>query len=203
MIFVTRGASADFHHKKEEQQASSSTHPLPTPLFSIEECNAAIDHAEAYFRNQANGTWTTLPSGQYDVAGFWIKDIPQVHEWFNNMLKTKLFPLLVQQFPYFVESVDDLVVDNAYLFKYTPETGLRTGVHTDSGCLSFTIALNSPEDYTGGGTWFEHLANNVNNNGDVVVEDSSKIEMGQAHVTMWTGCHQGDTIHYWWILYAP
>lgn len=125
-----------------------------TPLFSAEECRDVVAKAEAHF---AGGPWSRLPSGQYDVAGFWIRDVPAVHEWFNQMLQERLFPLLVKKFPHFVPDIEDLCVDNAYVFKYTPETGRRTDVHTDSGCLSFTISLNGNDEYSGGGTWFEGL----------------------------------------------
>jgi hypothetical protein len=52
-IKVTRGASV--------QEGDDST-----PLFSPEECQQVIDAAEAHFEGES---WTTLPSGQYDVAG--------------------------------------------------------------------------------------------------------------------------------------
>ena len=146
---------------------------LNTPLFTVDECNDLIQKAESHF---GNGPWTTLPSGQYNVAGFWIHGVPAVHQWFNDNLKQKLFPLLLRAFPTFLESIDTLCVDNAYLFKYTPETGRRTGVHTDSGCLSFTIALNSNNDYKGGGTWIEGLST-----------EGGKIEMNQGHVTVRPG----------------
>lgn len=37
-----------------------------TPLFTPDECQEVIDAAEAHFEGQS---WTTLPSGQYDVSG--------------------------------------------------------------------------------------------------------------------------------------
>jgi len=37
-----------------------------TPLFTRQECQEVIDAAEAHFEGKS---WTTLPSGQYDVAG--------------------------------------------------------------------------------------------------------------------------------------
>ncbi|KAL3928597.1 MAG: hypothetical protein SGBAC_012580 [Bacillariaceae sp.] len=125
-----------------------------TPLFSAQECQDVVAKAEAHFGDEP---WSRLPSGQYDVSGFWIRDVPAVHEWFNKMLQERLFPLLVKKFPHFVPDMENLCVDNAYVFKYTPETGRRTDVHTDSGCLSFTISLNQNDEYQGGGTWFEGL----------------------------------------------
>ena len=129
-----------------------------TPLFSAEECHDVINRANQHFQTHNEGEWSTIPSGRYDVGGFWIYSIPSVQEWFNNMVKNRLFPLLKEKFPHFVDSLDDLVVDNAYVFKYTSETGRRTDIHTDSGCLSFTICLNggpeSETDFGGGGTWF-------------------------------------------------
>lgn len=158
----------DFSH---DFDVSNMIYVTQTPLFTKDECNRLVQLAETHF----HGEWTTLPSGRYDVAGFWINSVPAVHEWFNEMLRRRLFPLLQKQFPEFC-TLQDLVVDNAYLFKYTTETGRRTDVHTDSGCLSFTIALNGPEGYKGGGTWFQGLKN-----------DNPVIEMAQGHVTVRPG----------------
>jgi len=130
------------------------THP-DTPLFSEEECNDVVAMAESYF--QSLDEPARLPSGQYYIQGFWIKDVPAVREWFVERCRTRMFPLLKKQFPDFVEDIADLVVDNAYLFKYKPEPGLRTEIHTDGGCLSFTFALNPRSDYEGGGTFVEGL----------------------------------------------
>ena len=162
---------------------------LDTPLFSKEECIEVIQMAEDHFDHQS---WTTLSSGQYDVAGFWIRDVPTVHKWFQRMVQERLFPLLQQTFPQFVEHVNDLVVDNAYLFKYTPETGRKTGVHTDSGCLSFTIALNGKDEYAGGGTWFEGLQSRSNGK----TQKTNVIEMNVGQCTIRPGGvrHSGNAV---------
>lgn len=143
-----------------------------TPLLSKEECNEVIQLAQKHFDETRNGIWDLQTSGQYQVAGFYIRQIPAVQQWFLHKLKTKLFPLLAQTFPDMVESPDDLCVDNSYIFRYTPETGRRTDVHTDSGCLSFTIALNDRSEYQGGGTWFDGYG---------------VVEMGVGHVTVRPG----------------
>lgn len=95
------------------------------------------------------------------------------------MLRTRLYPCLQKLFPHAAGDGSKLRVQSAYLFKYTAETGAATDVHVDSGLLSFTIALNEPEAYDGGGTWFESV--------------DKLVEMPQGHVTFRPGHvrHQG------------
>ena len=179
-IFVTKGAGAGGDGDDEEN----------VPLFTHQECRKVIEHANDYFQKTNGGEWTVLQSGRFPVCGFWIKEIPAVHAWFNSMLEERLFPALIRHFPEFCHSITDLVCDNAYLFKYTPETGERTDVHTDSGCLSFTISLNPKEDYEGGGTWFDSLKLK---SGSV---DGGIINMDVGHVTFRPGGlrHRGDSV---------
>lgn len=149
------------------------------PLLSRDECAAVVQAAEEYFATTAGGVWPRQRSGQYEVAGFYLHQVPAVRSWFQTVVRTKVFPLLAQTFPDFCPSPTDLCVDQAYMFKYTPATGRRTDVHTDSGCLSFTMALNPKAEYEGGGTWFQGLqnSNNENNKGGVI-----EMDMGQVTV---------------------
>jgi tetratricopeptide (TPR) repeat protein len=157
------------------------------PLLTVEECRTVIANAEDYFTKSNSGKWTRQQSGQYEVSGFDIYEIPAVKEWFLNVAQQKLLPLLQQTFSNFcggTESTIDLCIDNAYLFKYTPETGRRTDIHTDSGCLSFTIALSPTSDYDGGGTWFHGLQQNKLDDNSDCIEDAIKdnilsMEIGQ------------------------
>eukprot|EP00535_Pseudo-nitzschia_heimii_P002137 CAMPEP_0197183840 /NCGR_PEP_ID=MMETSP1423-20130617/8538_1 /TAXON_ID=476441 /ORGANISM="Pseudo-nitzschia heimii, Strain UNC1101" /LENGTH=549 /DNA_ID=CAMNT_0042634481 /DNA_START=64 /DNA_END=1713 /DNA_ORIENTATION=+ len=147
------GRIPDFHDELGEAPVFV-THK-DTPLFSREECNLVVGMADSYFDGQDEPN--KMPSGQYYIQGFWIKDVPEVRDWFVEKCRSRIFPLLKRKFPDFVENIEDLVVDNAYLFKYIPQPGLRTEIHTDGGCLSFTFALNEKSDYEGGGTWVEGL----------------------------------------------
>ena len=145
------------------------------PLLSASECATIIQNAEDFVGN--NAPWGLLPSGQYHISGFWIKDAPaSIREWFNKLARQRLFPLFQRLYPDFVQDPADLCIDSAYLFKYTAETGRRTEVHTDCGCLSFTIALN--DGYEGGGTFFEGLQDNNN---------SQVLQMRQGQITMRPG----------------
>jgi hypothetical protein len=59
LIHVTRGAS-------EESPVTTTVSP-PTPLFTPDECQSVIQAAESHFEGSS---WTTLPSGDYQVAGY-------------------------------------------------------------------------------------------------------------------------------------
>ncbi|CAM9266622.1 unnamed protein product, partial [Heterosigma akashiwo] len=165
-----------FDHKK-------LLHVSKGAVFSQEECAEVVAMAEAYFAER--GGWTQLPSGRYQIDGFWIKDVPPVKAWFDARLKTTLFPTLVALYPEFVDDVAHLCMDSAYVFKYNPETGGQSDIHTDSGCLTFTIALNPKEEYDGGGTWFENLG-----------PEGTVVEMDVGQVTFRPGGvrHQGHAI---------
>jgi tetratricopeptide (TPR) repeat protein len=156
------------------------------PVFSREECRHVIDSAERHFAR--SGGWTKLPSGRFEVSGGWIKDIPEVLSWFNTQLQERLFPTIANIFPGFIEDVSNLCVESCYLFKYTPETGGKTDIHIDSGCLSFTIALNDASEYDGGGTWYESIDGPAATNGVVT--------MDAGHVTFRPGGvrHQGKAV---------
>jgi tetratricopeptide (TPR) repeat protein len=206
---------------EEEEQRAASTHlkeydvKIPTklldfdeelpkkiyvtdpPFLSQEECAHVIQLAEDHFA--AKGQWSKVPSGQYGFCGFYIKEVPTVHEWFVKIVKQRFFPLLQRIFPDFCDNAADLLVDNSYLFKYAPETGRRTDVHTDEGCLSFTIALNSKDDFEGGGTWFEGLSLDENDDKASSEEDTPpgailEMDVGQINIRPSSLKHMGNAI---------
>jgi len=168
------GRIPDFHDELGEAPVFV-THK-ETPLFSKDECKEVVGMADAYFDGQDEPN--KMPSGQYYIQGFWIKDVPDVREWFVERCKSRIFPLLKRKFPDFVDDIEDLVIDNAYLFKYIPQPGLRTEIHTDGGCLSFTFALNSKDDYEGGGTWVEGLSSDEDPDMGEVIE----MDVGQCTI---------------------
>ena len=148
----------------------TTIHVSTLPFLSKEECQNVVQMAEDH------QNWTTMSSGQYPVAGVLLTSVPSLRNWFHNKWYTSILPLLQRTYPTFINDTVTPAslpcVDHVYLFKYTTETGKQTGIHTDSGCLSFTMALN--DEYTGGGTWFQELEDPV-------------IEMTAGHITIRPG----------------
>ena len=81
LLVQSAGRLPDFHDQLDKKLFVTT----PTPLFTPEECKECVEQAEAHFAANNDGKWTTLPSGQYDVAGFWINDIPAVKDVYQNV----------------------------------------------------------------------------------------------------------------------
>ncbi|GFH58152.1 tetratricopeptide repeat family protein [Chaetoceros tenuissimus] len=121
------------------------------PLFSAEEAANVIQMAqeEGVDNNE-------YKSGKYKLGGDWLTNLPNTRQWFNEKLKTKLFPLLHHLFPEIVSSPSVLRAHSVSLLKYNI-THPRTDVHIDNGILAMTLAMTPKNEYKGGGTFYEHF----------------------------------------------
>lgn len=176
----------DFH-----DEIPNSIFVSQKPLLSREECARVIQMADDHFaRYGENGEWTRLPAGEYKMAGFKLKDVPAIREFIVEVFRKRFIPIVQHTNPKFAESVADLALDNCYLMKFTPQTGIRMDIHCDDGCLSFTIQMNPKEEYTGGGTWFEGLAEDETDHQAGIV----KMDVGHVHFRAGAIRHMGNTI---------
>ncbi|KAL3904726.1 MAG: hypothetical protein SGARI_004792, partial [Bacillariaceae sp.] len=156
---VTLGSKLpDFH-----DELSHSIFVSQQPLLTREECAHIIQLADEYFQEHNNGEWPALPAGEYKMRGFQLKDIPSIRQFFTEVFRRRFLPIVQHTNPNFASKIADLCLDNCYLMKFTPATGARMDIHCDDGCLSFTIQMNPMEEYEGGGTWFEGLADGKEN----------------------------------------
>ena len=80
-----------------DAEGKVQVHVTTDPLFSAEECAEGRGMADAHA--EATGGWSSIPAGRYEVHGGWVKDIPGVREWFDEALKTRLYPMLAKLFP--------------------------------------------------------------------------------------------------------
>jgi hypothetical protein len=95
-------------------------------------------------------------SGKYKLGGDWVKKMPRTLEWFNRRLEATVFPTIAALFPEVVAGPHVLRAHSVAILKYN-SSHPRTDVHVDDGILALTLALSPRANYTGGGTFFEHL----------------------------------------------
>ena len=123
------------------------------PLFTVRECQAVIDAAEAHAGSC--GGWTTTRHHAVPTTDVPIHAVPALRTWFNRALRTRLAPLLELHFSINAAAVR---VHDAFLVKYAAGGQAHLPMHTDESQLSLTIILNSPgEAFNGGGTYFADL----------------------------------------------
>eukprot|EP00980_Cylindrotheca_fusiformis_P003288 scaffold743_cov117-Cylindrotheca_fusiformis.AAC.7 len=139
-----------------------STHRFPLdiikvtetqPLFSASEAMQVVSTAEAEGVDE-----NEFKSGKYKLAGDWLDNLPNTRAWFNQQLESTFFPLLAHLFPEVVSSASVIRAHSVSLLKYN-SSHPRTDVHIDNGILAMTIAMTPSKDYSGGGTYFEHMGN--------------------------------------------
>jgi tetratricopeptide (TPR) repeat protein len=121
------------------------------PLFSAAEAAHVIETAQA-----ENVDTNEYISGKYKLGGDWLTNLPKTREWFNERLESTFFPLLTHLFPEIVSSPSVLRAHSVSLLKYN-SSHPRTDVHVDNGILAMTLAMTPKDEYSGGGTFFEHF----------------------------------------------
>jgi len=147
------------------------------PIFAPDECDRVVALAEA-----EGAGLPSSRSGKYQLGKAWIKDMPGVRAWFNEALRTKLFPTLSELFPTLAADPANLRAHSVAILKYNASHP-RTDIHVDDALLAFTVALSPATSFDGGGTYFEHI--------------DSVLEMAQGHATFRPGGvrHGGHPVH--------
>jgi hypothetical protein len=70
--------------------------------------------------------------------------------------------MMRHQFRKFLPDGRTLRVVDGFIMKYDAEGGQKDlSPQRDGSVLSFNIALNPSDEYTGGGTWFQSISNTV------------------------------------------
>ena len=126
-------------------------HVTSAPLIPPSEAEAVVAAAVA------DGVYNNeFPSGKYRLGGDWVKNLPSTLAWFNTRLRTTIFPAAAAAFPEIVSSAAVLRAHSVAVLKYNASHP-RTDVHVDDGILALTLALSPRANYTGGGTFYEHM----------------------------------------------
>ena len=125
------------------------------PLLPPEACREYIAAAEAWA--DKHGGWTTSRHVSVPTTDVPLVSLPELLPAFNKALHTLLLPALSAAYPHAAPEASKLRVLDCFLVRYAAGSQASLPTHTDQSLLSFTIALNDPSEYEGGGTWFRGL----------------------------------------------
>lgn len=155
------------------------------PLFSADEYAFLVEEAE-----RKNG-WVPQEFRYARDVVQQCEDIPEVRRWLETACRDSLFPLLQRTFPDVVgdgaAARDALRIFDSKILRYDSSKGeSHLGAHRDGTLLTCVIALNALEDYEGGGTFMEPLAETVRYDAGHVCVHAGEVRHGGAAVTK--GC---------------
>jgi len=139
---------------KASLQSRGAVFKSREPLLDPAECAWVIEQVEA---QAAITGWTTDRHVQAPTTDIPVSSVPAIREWFDEMLQTRLFPMVHSRFPDAIQAPDRLRVFDAFVVRYDARAQAELPTHVDENTFSFTIALNDRSEYEGGGTAFERL----------------------------------------------
>lgn len=153
------------------------------PILSAEECQEIIDECEDHYYGW--GSSQERYGTAADRVGHMIKleDLSFAYSLVNFELLPRLFPAIIQAFPTLdaFTTAENLRLGGCRVVKYDASEGrVELGMHRDGLLLTANIALNSPDEYAGGGTIVE---------GANIWNDPIRLDRG--HVLL----HPGDVLH--------
>ena len=137
-------------------------------VIHINICKFIIEESEKYA--EKNG-WTTSRHKNYPTTDIPVRCIKTITNLLDNIIKYDILPLFQQYYnisKYFLDYGDIFIV------KYDSEFQNKLEKHCDGNLFSFNILLNSPSEFTGGGTIFEINKTDIlvnNTQGGVVIHN--------------------------------
>ena len=115
-------------------------------VLTVEECANIVATVEQH--QVDNGGWTTSRHYAVPTTDVPVHSVPKVLEIYNQVMKNKIATLLGEQYQVKPSSIRTI---DAFVVKYESSKQRSLPSHCDQSEISLTIALNSMDDYEGGG----------------------------------------------------
>ena len=145
------------------------------PMFTHEECDNLVEEAKSIIEsdlklndesfesdeNSENGSRKRYASlRNSDIGEVRVSSMVNGRKWLTQAMSEKLLPLLESKYGI---SSEDLTLHDALIIGYgyfgNGEVPTRSQpLHRDTSLVSLNIALSNPDEYVGGGTFFEALS---------------------------------------------
>jgi hypothetical protein len=137
------------------------------PVLTKSECAAVSAHVDSFIASERGGVWGTVRKSSVKTTDVAVEDIPVLRPWLNELLLSRLYPLIAEAYPTLADGSSTLSPDgtsrvrvhDAFIVRYDADNdkSFHLPEHSDTSAVSFTVALNDHSEFEGGGTWFEAL----------------------------------------------
>ena len=119
---------------------------LAENLLDAHECREMVELVE----NAVPTLWTTSRHYAVPTTDVPVYQVKPLLAWFNEQLKTRIFPLLHRQFEVSCKTHRFRMLD-AFLVKYSSIGQQRLPMHNDQSMYSIIVAMNERDQYAAGG----------------------------------------------------
>ncbi|CAJ1930431.1 unnamed protein product [Cylindrotheca closterium] len=157
-------------------------HKTKFPIFTKEECERIVNEAEDI---ASKIEWTKNRHGNFPTTDLPLVELPETMRFLRLALVERIYPMLKVQFGEYLPDPSKLRLADGFVVKYDAAGGQKElKPHRDGSVVSFNIALNSADDFEGGGTWFASLDDAVKiNQGEIVSHSSALLHGGHGITT--------------------
>ena len=144
------------------------------PLLSEDECTLLIQDAEAY---GSGSGWTTSRHQTHATTDIPVHLLPEAGVLWNTTLAPRVIEAMAQRYGLGRQSITPVDV---FVVKYEFQEGgqRELSVHRDGALMTFSLLLNDPADFQGGGTYFEECGRVYRPAQGVAVIHSGKVRHG-------------------------
>ncbi|OWZ21657.1 hypothetical protein PHMEG_0003746 [Phytophthora megakarya] len=135
-------------------------------------------------RLAAEQGWCKERHASYQTTDMPCHQVAALNSWVRSTLADRLFPQVAKR--YKLPKTQRLLFRDLFFVKYEARKGERSelALHRDGSVLSFNVLLNSADDFTGGGTYFDATKLTVRiSQGDAAVHSGKVLHAGAPVLT--------------------
>uniref|UniRef100_H3GJ77 Fe2OG dioxygenase domain-containing protein n=1 Tax=Phytophthora ramorum TaxID=164328 RepID=H3GJ77_PHYRM len=145
-------------------------------IWTLEESTLISDEVNLLAAEQG---WCKERHASYQTTDMPCHHVAGLNSWVRATLADRLFPQIAKR--YKLPKNQRLLFRDLFFVKYEARNGERSelALHRDGSVLSFNVLLNSADDFTGGGTYFDATKRTVHiTQGDAAVHSGKVLHAG-------------------------
>ena len=143
-------------------------------VYSQDICKYIINECEVHANK--NGGWTTKRHSKYPTTDLPVNQIPSIFGIILATLNNTIVGKIATS--YNLNNLDissnpiAIDINDLFIVKYSHDQQNSLKMHKDASFISFSVLLNSKNDFEGGGTYFDDGLTVHLNQGDILIHNS-------------------------------